>query len=77
MIQITFQRHKCIGCGSCIEVAPSRWEMSNIDGKSVLLEGKQSLEFYHLKTTDDEFEESKEAADLCPVNIIKVKHLKK
>lgn len=72
MIQITFYRHKCIGCGSCIEVAPSRWEMSDVDGKSVLLEGKQKKEFCHLKTTDDEFEENMEAANLCPVNIIRV-----
>ena len=72
MIRITFQRHKCIGCGSCNEVAPSRWEMSNEDGKSNLLEGKQSKDFFHLQTTEDEFEENQEAADLCPVNIIRV-----
>jgi ferredoxin len=27
---------------------------------------------YVMKTTDDEYEENKEAADLCPVNIIRV-----
>ena len=75
MIRISFQRHKCIGCGSCNEVAPSRWEMNVDDGKSDLLEGKKSKDFYHLQTTEDEYSENKEAADLCPVKIIKVKRL--
>jgi len=72
MIRITFHRHKCIGCGSCNEVAPSRWVMNDSDGKSDLLESNQSKEFFHLSTTDDELEENQEAADLCPVNIIRV-----
>jgi len=72
MIRITFQRHKCIGCGSCNEVAPSRWVMNESDGKSDLIEGVKSKNFYHLSTTDDEHEENQEAAELCPVNIIRV-----
>ena len=40
MIIITQQRHKCIGCNYCVELAPDRWIMSDKDGKSVLVEGK-------------------------------------
>jgi len=72
MIRITFQRPKCIGCGSCNEVAPSRWSMNDKDGKSVLIEGLQKKELFLLKTSDDEYAENKEASDLCPVNIIKI-----
>ena len=31
-----------------------------------------SKDFYHLITIEDEFDENQEAADLCPVNIIRV-----
>jgi len=75
MIRITFHRPKCIGCGSCNEVAPSRWVMNDVDGKSDLLEGKQKKEIYHLIASNDEFEENQEAAELCPVNIIRVEKI--
>jgi ferredoxin len=72
MIRITHQRNKCIGCNYCVEAAPSRWEMDETDGKSNLLNSKEKNGMYVMKTTDDEYEENKEAADLCPVNIIRV-----
>ncbi|NOZ47534.1 MAG: ferredoxin [Chlorobi bacterium] len=76
MVRIAFQRNKCIGCGSCNEVAPSRWVMNEKDGKSILLESKPSKSFFHLTVGDEEFNENIEAAELCPVNIIRVEKVK-
>jgi len=75
MIRITHHRIKCIGCNYCAETAPSRWDMSDDDGKSNLLEAKEKRGVYTCVTTDDEFEENVIAADACPVNIIRVEKI--
>ena len=72
MIRITHQREKCIGCGYCVEVAPYRWRMNDKDGKSDLVSAKNKKGFYNVVVADDEYEDNKEAAELCPVKIIKV-----
>ena len=72
MIRITHHRIKCIGCGYCEEVAPFRWKMDGKDGKSTLIGAKNKRDIYTLQATDDELEANQEAAELCPVNIIRV-----
>ncbi len=72
MIRIIHQRAKCIGCNYCAEVAPSRWYMDENDGKSNLIDAKEKKGIFIVITTDDEYEENLEAAEICPVNIIKV-----
>lgn len=72
MIRISHHRVKCIGCNYCVEVAPSRWIMDDSDGKSILLDSKEKKGVYLTVTGDDEYEENKEAEELCPVNIIRV-----
>ena len=66
MIIITQQREKCIGCNYCVEAAPDRWRMSKRDGRSTLVDAKNSRGFWTVKVND-------EAAKLCPVKIIRVK----
>jgi len=75
MIRITHQRKKCIGCNYCVEVAPSRWVMDDTDGKSTLIESKEKKGIYISLTTDDEYDENAEAAELCPVNIIRIERI--
>ena len=72
MIRITHQRKKCIGCNYCVEVAPSRWYMDESDGKCTLIDSKEKKGIYTAVTTDDEYDENLEAAELCPVNIIRL-----
>ncbi len=50
MIQITYQRGKCIGCNYCIELAPERWRMNKKDGRSLLLGAKIKKDFTPLKS---------------------------
>lgn len=75
MIRITHHRPKCIGCNACAEVAPYRWTMSDDDGKSDLLEAKQKRDFYITIASDDEWDDNVEAAENCPVNIIRVERI--
>ena len=55
MIQIVYQRKKCIGCNYCIELAPDRWMMNKKDGKSVLLGSKNKKGFYTAEVHDQEY----------------------
>jgi ferredoxin len=75
MIRITHHRVKCIGCNYCVEAAPSRWVMDHKDGKSTLLNAKEKKGIYICITGNDEFEANLEAAQICPVNIIRVEQI--
>jgi ferredoxin len=75
MIRISQHRTHCIGCGYCEEIAPYRWKMDSWDGKVNLIGGKGKKEIYTTIATDDELEDNKEAAKICPVKIIKVEKL--
>ena len=73
-IKIIHQRWKCIGCGSCVAV-DDRWEMA--DDNFADLKGAK-----HTKVAEGTLEElevdnvdkSQEAADICPVECIRVKN---
>tara|TARA_B100000953_G_scaffold51040_2_gene39354 strand:+ start:1958 stop:2188 length:231 start_codon:yes stop_codon:yes gene_type:complete len=76
MVVVTLQRDKCIGCNYCVEMAPSEFQMSKRDGKSVLLHSKEKKGFYTLKSHDDSiFAECLQAQNACPVKIITAKKL--
>ncbi len=75
MIRIIHYRAKCIGCNYCVEAAPSRWIMDQIDGKSNLIGSAEKKGIFVVVTTDDEYDENVEAANICPVNIIKVEKI--
>ncbi|MBI2664842.1 ferredoxin [Candidatus Woesearchaeota archaeon] len=67
-------RPDCIGCGACAAVAPEFWEM-NDDGKSDIKSGKSREDgWQELEIEEKDFEQNKQAAESCPVNVI---HLKK
>ncbi len=74
MVIITLQRNKCIGCNYCVELAPSHFQMSKKDGKTVLLHAKDKKGFFTVKSNDHQiFEDCEKAAKACPVNIISIK----
>lgn len=56
--------NKCIGCGTCIGLCPSNWEMKD-DSKA-----------YPIKTEVDEISCNQQAADSCPVQCIKIEEIK-
>ncbi|WP_117881343.1 ferredoxin [Aureibaculum luteum] len=76
MVIVTLQRAKCIGCNYCVELAPSQFQMSKKDGKSVLLQGVEKKGFFTLKSPDHSiFESNIKAKEACPVKIISVKEV--
>ncbi|MDO6759802.1 ferredoxin [Tamlana sp. 2_MG-2023] len=76
MVVITLQRKKCIGCNYCVELAPSQFQMSKKDGKTVLLHSQDKKGFFTLKSNDELiFDDCDNAAKACPVKIISVKQI--
>ena len=58
---VSVDQETCIGCGACVSICESVFEM-NKDGKAQVKKGQE-------KSKDPLV---KEAADSCPVNAIKV-----
>ncbi len=67
---IVHNRPGCIGCGSCAAIAEEYWEMDN-DGLSNL-KGALRKEGKEIKLFCQGKEKNKDAADVCPVDVIHV-----
>ncbi|HIJ11587.1 TPA: ferredoxin [Candidatus Woesearchaeota archaeon] len=72
MPKIIHYRNKCIGCNSCVEHAPSFWNINKHDGKSDLHGAKNKNGVFVTEITMLDLEKNKKAAKDCPVRIIKV-----
>lgn len=65
-------RLNCIGCGACVAVAPSHWEVSE-DGKVSIINGKKRNDGWEEKNiSKQELQENTEAAESCPVTVIHI-----
>ena len=71
MPKIIHQRKKCISCGACAAVCPKFFEMNEKDGLATLKNSKKIGEDFELKV--DKVDCLKDAAEMCPVKIIKIK----
>ena len=72
MPKIVHYREKCIGCNSCVELAPKFWEISDEDGKSNLKGSTFKRNCYVLKIDDIDLEKNELASRDCPARIIKI-----
>ncbi|MGB9911553.1 MAG: ferredoxin [Microgenomates group bacterium] len=59
-MKVTVDKNKCIGCGTCIAIAPKSFKFDN--------EGKSEA----IVPPGDNEEKIKEAGESCPVNAIKI-----
>lgn len=70
---IVYDREKCISAAACTAVAPRQWVMSDADFKADLIGAKKGKDgHYELEIGEDEVKENHEAADICPVKIIRI-----
>jgi ferredoxin len=67
--KVVLEREECIACESCIESCPASFEMAN-DGLAHLKGSTPAGTNDEWKTDDPGC--SKDAAEICPVNIIHV-----
>ncbi|MAG38971.1 ferredoxin [Candidatus Woesearchaeota archaeon] len=54
----------CIGCGACTALSDN-WELKEI-------KGEEKADFIKGEITESELEDNKDAAESCPVEIIKI-----
>ncbi|MCX8194134.1 MAG: ferredoxin [Candidatus Pacearchaeota archaeon] len=64
--KIIQDHEKCIGCGACVATCPDNWIMAK-DGKA---KPKKT------EISEKEYQCNKQAAEVCPVNIIQIKEIK-
>ena len=69
--RIWYDRPGCIGAAACVAIAPKVWVM-NKDGKADLIGGKQISESEWELEIDDDLQINIDAAQGCPVNVIKI-----
>ncbi|MBU0457084.1 MAG: ferredoxin [Nanoarchaeota archaeon] len=73
--KITQLKKDCIGCGACAAVNPDFWEMDE-EGLAHLKGSKKVDDNWILEVNTLEAKTSnQEAADVCPVQIIKVEEI--
>ena len=65
----------CISCGACAAICPEYWEMDD-EGLAHLKGSKKVNSDWELDISTEEARvKNQEAADVCPVQIIKLKKL--
>lgn len=64
--KVTIDMENCIGCGSCVSICPENFKMGD-DGKATPIKSE---------IIEKEYPKNKEAADVCPVNVIKITGIK-
>ena len=71
MVKIIHEKEKCIGCGSCTILCPKYWEIAE-DGKAHLINSKINSKTGNEEIEIQKLECNQEAADACPVQIIRI-----
>lgn len=70
--RIVYDRANCTGVAACHIVAERFWQMDQED-KAVLVGGKQvENDIWEREITEQELAENREAAQSCPVQVIKI-----
>ncbi len=65
-------KNDCISCGACAAICPDFWEMDD-EGMAHLKESKQNKDCWEREIdTEENRAKNQEAADACPVQIIKL-----
>ena len=73
-IKVVQEHENCIGCGSCVAVCPQFWEITD-DGKAAPRKGVKLGEIFEFDVDATKGSCNKEAAEICPVQCIKVKKI--
>lgn len=73
--RIIFDREKCIGALSCVAVHPALW-IPTSDGKVDMKNAvKRPDGKWEIIVEEEEYPVNKEAAEVCPVNVIVVEKI--
>jgi len=76
MVKVVHFKKDCISCGACAAIAPELWEMDAKGLAQLKGDAKEVNGVWELKIDTKDKEKHIEAAEVCPVNIIKVEEEK-
>lgn len=68
MVKIIQKHDECIGCGACAAIDPENWEMT---GDKAILKNAELKNGIYEKSVENAGN-SKDAANACPVQCIKI-----
>ncbi|MFH0714440.1 MAG: ferredoxin [Candidatus Diapherotrites archaeon] len=72
-IKIVHDYANCIGCAACTAVAPEFWEMKGSKSHPKgAIESKACPGCEEVVIAEKDYAKNKEAADVCPVNVIHI-----
>lgn len=74
--KIVHFRKNCIGCNSCVNIAPQSWLMDEEEGKVRVVGGKQKGDLFVAEAFDCDLEQNIQAAEACPMKIIQINQSK-
>lgn len=74
MKKIIQKHEECIGCGTCVALCPKVWVWGD-DAKAMPKGGKKNSKG-EFELEINEVECNQDAADACPVQIIKIEEVK-
>lgn len=75
-IKIIHNRKNCIGCNSCVNIAPQCWEMDKKDGRAHLIGSKKKGSVYVGEIFECDLESNKASAEACPMQAIQIGNIK-
>lgn len=70
--KIVHFRKDCIGCNSCVNIAPQSWTMDQKEGKAMLVGAKKKKDLYVAELFDCDLDANERAAKACPMRIIQI-----
>jgi ferredoxin len=71
-LKIIHQQDRCIGCNSCVLIAPQTWVMDEEEGKSKLVNGTKRKKVDVAEIFECDLEANQKASDACPMRIIQI-----
>ncbi|MEK6951047.1 MAG: ferredoxin [Nanoarchaeota archaeon] len=75
--KIIHHKQDCISCGACAAIQPEFWEMDERGLAHLKSSVPVNSHWERSISTEEERAANQEAADCCPVNIIKVENFAK
>lgn len=74
--KIIHLKEQCISCGACAAICPEFWEMDE-EGLAQLKDSEKTGDHWErIILTEDDRSRNQEAAEACPVQIIKLQQIK-
>lgn len=73
--KVVYDRSNCISVLTCTSFYPERWRINEKDNKADLIDGQEDPNkpgVWVLEFTEEEFEQFKASAEVCPVNVIHI-----